>query len=52
VVWQVIAKISVSIVNVSDIIKVAIMHIKILAKFGYTQDTKLQKHLASFYILG
>jgi hypothetical protein len=52
VVWQVIAMISVSFVNFCDIIKVAIMHIKILAKFGYTQDTKLQKHLASFYILG
>jgi hypothetical protein len=52
VVWQVIAIISVSFVNFCDIIKVAIMHTKILAKFGYIQDTKLKKNLASFYILG
>jgi hypothetical protein len=33
-------------------VKVEIMHRKILAKFGYIQDTKLKKHLASFYNLG
>lgn len=50
VVWQVIAMISVSFVNFCGIIKVAIMPRKILAKFGYIQDTKLKKKLASFYI--
>jgi len=33
----------VSFVNFCDIIKVEIMHRKILAKFGYIQDTKLKK---------
>jgi hypothetical protein len=51
-VWQVIAMISVSFVHFCDIIKVAIMHRKILAQFGYIQDTKLSFFLASFSILG